>query len=60
MVLGSLLEQWLDVRSSKTYLQLRGVRHVFPHRNPRGSKYPIFKDSGAKDHTLNGFWDQSP
>ena len=26
---------------------------------PRGSKYPIFKDSGSKSHTLNGFWDQS-
>ena len=28
--------------------------------NPRGSKYPIFKDSGPKNHTLNSFWDQSP
>ena len=27
---------------------------------PRGSKYPIFKASGPKNHTLNGFWDQSP
>ena len=26
---------------------------------PRGSKYPIFKDSGPQSHTLNGFWDQS-
>ena len=24
--------------------------------NPSGSKYPIFKDSGPKYHTLNGFW----
>ena len=23
---------------------------------PRGSKYPIFKDSGPRNHTLNGFW----
>ena len=23
-----------------------------------GSKYPMFKDSGSKNHTLNGFWDQ--
>ena len=23
--------------------------------SPRGSKYPIFKDSGPKNHTLNGF-----
>ena len=23
--------------------------------NPRGSKYPIFKDSGPKNHTRNGF-----
>ena len=23
------------------------------------SKYPAFKDSGPKNHTLNGFWDQS-
>ena len=27
---------------------------------PTGSKYPIFKDSGSKDHAINGFWDQSP
>ena len=27
---------------------------------PRGSKYPIFQVSGSKNHTLNGFWDQSP
>ena len=26
----------------------------------RGSKYPIFKDSGVKNHALNGFWDQKP
>ena len=26
---------------------------------PRGSEYPIFKDSGPKYHTLNGIWDQS-
>ena len=26
----------------------------------RGSKYQIFKDSGSKSHTPNGFWDQSP
>ena len=22
--------------------------------------YPILKDSGPKDHPLNGFWDQGP
>ena len=27
---------------------------------PTGSKYPIFKDSGPKNHTHNGLWDQSP
>ena len=27
---------------------------------PRGSKYPMFKVSGPKNHVLNGFWDQSP
>ena len=27
---------------------------------PRGSKYTVFEDSGPKNHTLNGFWDQSP
>ena len=27
---------------------------------PRGSKYPIFKESGPKNHTHNGRWDQSP
>ena len=26
--------------------------------DPRGSKYPILKDPGSKNHTLNGFWDQ--
>ena len=25
-----------------------------PQSEPRGSKYPIFKGSGSKDHTLNG------
>ena len=25
---------------------------------PRGSKYPIYEDSGPKNHTLNGIWDQ--
>ena len=27
---------------------------------PRGSKYPISKDPGPKNQTLNGFCDQSP
>ena len=27
---------------------------------PRGSKYPIFKDSGPKSHLGYGFWDQNP
>ena len=27
---------------------------------PRGSKYPIFKDFGSKNHTLNGVRDRSP
>ena len=27
---------------------------------PRGSKYPRFKDSGPKNHSLNGIWNQSP
>ena len=35
-------------------------RAVRPCNSPRGSKYPIFEDSGSKNHTLNGFWDQSP
>ena len=26
----------------------------------RGSKDPIFQLSGPKNHTLNGFWSQSP
>ena len=26
-----------------------------PKRNPRGSKYPIFKTSGSKNHTFSGF-----
>ena len=26
---------------------------------PRGSKYPIFEDSGSKNQT-NGIWDQRP
>ena len=34
---------------------------IFSHFTcPEGSKYPIFKDSGLKNHTLNGIWDQSP
>ena len=36
----------LKLQSSKTW--------------PRGSKYPILKGSGSKDHPLHGFWDQSP
>ena len=30
------------------------------HTSPRGSKYPMLEDSGSKNHTLNGFWDQGP
>ena len=26
----------------------------------KGSKYPIFKDPGSKNHTRNGIWDQRP
>ena len=26
----------------------------------RGSKYPVLKDSGPENNTLNGIWDQSP
>ena len=28
-----------------------------PKHHPRGSKYPILKDSGPKSHSLNGIWD---
>ena len=28
--------------------------------NPRGSKYPTFKDSDPRNHTLDDCWDQSP
>ena len=28
--------------------------------NPRGSKHPIFKDSGPKTHRWYGFWNQKP
>ena len=28
--------------------------------SPRGSKYPIFKDSGPKYYSGYGFWDQRP
>ena len=27
---------------------------------PRGSKYPIFKDSGPKYHQEYGLWNQKP
>ena len=30
-----------------------------PHTQ-RGSKYPIFKDSGLNSHSGYGFWDQNP
>ena len=26
----------------------------------RESKYPMFKDPGPKNHTLNGFWNRDP
>ena len=26
----------------------------------QGLKYPIFKDSGSKNHTINGFWHLGP
>ena len=29
----------------------------YPYVIPRGSKYPIFKESDPKSHVLNGFWD---
>ena len=35
------------------------LRYPKYHLIPRGSKYPIFKVSGSKNHTLNGIWDQS-
>ena len=28
--------------------------------DPRNSKYPISNNSGSKNHTTNGFWDQGP
>ena len=31
-----------------------------PLKKIRGSRYPLFKDSGPENHTLNGIWDQSP
>ena len=33
---------------------------AWPQSDPRGSRYPIFQDSGLKNHTLIGIWDQSP
>ena len=38
----------------------RSILHRVAYPIPRGSKYPIFKDSGCKNHTTNGFRDQSP
>ena len=29
------------------------------HDLPQSVQVPMFKDSGPKNHTLNGFWDQS-
>ena len=29
-------------------------------QEPRGSKYPVFKDSGPKNHALHGIFDQGP
>ena len=29
-------------------------------QSPRGSSTQHFKDSGPKNHALNGFWDQGP
>ena len=32
----------------------------WPQSQPRGSKYPIFNDSGPKNHSGHGIWNQSP
>ena len=31
-----------------------------PIPSPRGSKYPIFRDSGPKSHSGYGCWNQGP
>ena len=33
---------------------------LFRGSEPGGSKYQMFKDSGLKDHSLNGIWERSP
>ena len=37
-----------------------GIASMIHERLARGSKNPIFKDSGPKNHTPNGLWDQRP
>ena len=36
------------------------VAETWISQAPSTSKYPIFGDSGSKNHALNGMWDQSP
>ena len=38
------------------YLELLDAPYLGPFFSPRGSKYPIFKDSGPKYHAEYGFW----
>ena len=54
-----LLAEYLSVEVSRPLNELH-LRLLAPHSTPRGSKYPTFKDPGSKNHTPNGFWDQTP
>ena len=50
-----IMEVWYILRPSGFRRStLRPLRHI--NTLPRGSRYPIFKDSGSKHHTLDGFW----
>ena len=41
-------------------LNFRSVMRFRVATRPRGSMYPVFKDSAPKYHSGYGFWDQSP
>ena len=61
LILSDLGTWTLTVYKSWSKLLMCPFRTTHPQDvTTTGSKYPIFEDSGPKNHTLDGFSDQSP
>ena len=51
------LEPWHPFESKSLFVASNSESW---NKKPRGSKYPMFKVFGSKNHTLNGFSEQGP